>query len=164
MNPNPHLLFVYGTLKQGEINHGLLAPHVRSIEPASIRGLLYDTGDFPALAEGDDWVHGELITLDPDSLDEVMPVIDRLEGCVPGHDGLSLYHRRMVEASMTNGSTRAAYAYYYNEAHPALPPLETLTPVPSGIWTAPATPVAPSERMDFEEYRAWVLEFMSRES
>jgi gamma-glutamylcyclotransferase (GGCT)/AIG2-like uncharacterized protein YtfP len=159
---NPHTVFVYGTLKRGERNHGLLAAHARSIEPASIRGRLFDTGDFPALAEGDGIVHGELVELDPASVDTVIAVVDRLEGCIPGRDDLSLYHRRIVTATTGDGAGHEAYAYFYNAAHPSLPPLTALTPVESGVWTAPAVPAESSNLEAFEQYREWVREFVSR--
>jgi gamma-glutamylcyclotransferase (GGCT)/AIG2-like uncharacterized protein YtfP len=158
-----HTLFVYGTLKRGEINHGLLAPHACSIEPASIRGLLYDTGDFPALAEGDGRVQGELVSLDPDRVHEVIAVIDRLEGCIPGQDDRSLYRRRIVSAAREDGVERPAYAYFYNAAHPSLPPLDALTPILSGLWTAPPMPALRTDLAAFEEYRAWVRTFSSPE-
>jgi gamma-glutamylcyclotransferase (GGCT)/AIG2-like uncharacterized protein YtfP len=159
MGQRLHTLFVYGTLKRGEINHALLAPYARVIVPAQIRGLLYDTGDFPALIEGEGRVYGELVFLDPDRLEQVIDATDRLEGCVPGRDDLSLYHRRVVTAVTEDGEPHETYVYFYNAAHPTMPPPASLTPVESGIWTAPGERAPSTTLEQFEQYRTWVQEF-----
>lgn len=158
----PAALFVYGTLKSGEANHVLLAPYVRSIERASIAGRLHDVGDFPALAEGEGRVHGELIRLDPKAMPRALAVIDRLEGCVPGDDAASLYLRRSLEVRTAGGGTERAYTYYYNSAHGALPPLEHLPVVESGEWRSPAVAPGPTDDPEMEEFREWVRTYRDR--
>lgn len=73
------LLFAYGSLKRGEAPadaRELLRP-CQVVGPASVRGTLYDVGDFPALLlAGDDRVHGEIWRC-PAGL---LQALDRYEG------------------------------------------------------------------------------------
>ncbi len=72
------ILFVYGSLIQGESNHGLLS-RARFIGEATTvkRYTLYDLGSFPAMARmGTGAVRGELYDVDNSTLASV----DRLEG------------------------------------------------------------------------------------
>ena len=76
---DPDLLFVYGTLKRGLTNHGMLqaAPF---LEEVWLDGLnLHDLGPFPmAIASGDrsHRLHGELYAVPPAQLQ----ALDRFEG------------------------------------------------------------------------------------
>lgn len=79
---HPRHVFVYGTLRQGEIND------IRRLQPAPlylgagrIRSTLYDLGPYPGLIlGGTDWVRGEVYAITPelehqlDVIEEVMPV------------------------------------------------------------------------------------------
>ncbi len=58
-------VFVYGTLKPGERNHALCQPWLAGVQPAWVRGELYDLPacGYPALAVGDRWVAGVLLQL-----------------------------------------------------------------------------------------------------
>lgn len=87
-------VFVYGTLRKGEVNdigqaaarHGLPAP--RLLGPASVRGRLYDFGHYPGLvpdAAGQP-VRGDVYEID----DALVPVLDEIEEVYPGVDGLFL--------------------------------------------------------------------------
>ena len=131
----PDAFFVYGTLKRGHPNHGVLAPYVRSITPAWMRGALYSTGDFPALVDGTDVVRGELICLSPDDISRVLPIIDRLEGYFANAPEHSLYLRRVAEVTTHTGTRQPAYTYFYNERCPAVPPVTMLVRIASGEWT-----------------------------
>lgn len=141
MDGEPAALFVYGTLKRGEVNHDLLAPHAVSIEYGWIAGRLHDLGDYPALIVGDDRVHGEIARFDPAAMRHILPVIDRLEHCLPGDDARSLYLRRIVEVTTPDEHTEPALTYYYNAAHPSLPAIDGFPPIPSGEWTGVPPPV-----------------------
>jgi len=152
-------LFVYGTLKEGEINHGLVEPYARSIGPGWIPGRLYDVGDFPALAEGEDRVQGEIVRLDPSDFMRVIPVIDRLEGCIPGDEAGSLYTRRVVRVTVGDGTQQPAYAYYYNAAHPSLLPLHRLKYLVMGVWSRAMADPAPSGNERVDAYRRTVRTF-----
>ncbi len=152
-------LFVYGTLKEGEINHGLVEPYARSISPGWIPGRLYDVGDFPALAEGEDRVQGEIVRLDTSDFAGVLRVIDQLEGCLPGDDAGSLYTRRVVPVTLADGTLQPAYAYYYNPAHPSLLPLDRLEYLRTGVWSRAKSHPAPSGNDRLDAYRRTVRTF-----
>jgi hypothetical protein len=61
-------LFVYGTLRPGQLNFTRIDKFVVSCEPATIVGQLVDLGAFPALVKGDGIVEGDLLTLKPTAL------------------------------------------------------------------------------------------------
>ena len=62
---SPDRLFVYGTLRPGDVAWELLRPHVIGTPVAtSVLGALYDTGrGYPALRTGTDVVPGWVVTL-----------------------------------------------------------------------------------------------------
>lgn len=73
-----HLVFVYGTLRQDEVNHDLLA-RARFVAEARTEPCfeLFDLGPFPAMsANGQTAVVGELYAVD----DTTLARLDRLEG------------------------------------------------------------------------------------
>jgi gamma-glutamylcyclotransferase (GGCT)/AIG2-like uncharacterized protein YtfP len=73
-----HLVFVYGTLMRGEINHRLLAT-ARFVAEAHTEPCfdLFDLGHFPAMsAGGQTVVRGEVYAVD----DQTLVRLDRLEG------------------------------------------------------------------------------------
>ncbi len=160
----PPAIFVYGTLKRGEINHGLLDGYARSIEVGWVLGCLYDVGEFPALAEGKNQVRGEIVRLDPEVMEQVLAVLDRLENCIPGDDANSMYTRRTVEVTTITGAREPAYTYFYNPSHPSLPPLEQLPEVESGEWHGPQENLGVSGSAELEEYRDWVRTFGQKSS
>ena len=82
--PRPHLVFVYGTLKRGGSNHGLLAGQ-DFVGPARLAPgfVLYSLGDYPGLvaeAGAADRVTGELWAVD----DAALARLDELEGVEEG--------------------------------------------------------------------------------
>ncbi|WP_186156772.1 gamma-glutamylcyclotransferase family protein [Burkholderia gladioli] len=94
-------VFVYGTLRAGEINdigraaarHGIGAP--RLLGSATLRGRLYDFGDYPGMVPGagEDHVHGDVYAID----ERLVPVLDEIEEVYPGVDGLFLSRQVTVE-------------------------------------------------------------------
>ena len=73
---DPDLLFVYGTLKRGLTNHGMLqaAPF---LEEVWLDGLnLHDLGPFPMAVIGTGRLQGELYRIAP----TLLPALDRFEG------------------------------------------------------------------------------------
>jgi gamma-glutamylcyclotransferase (GGCT)/AIG2-like uncharacterized protein YtfP len=145
----PCALFVYGTLKRGELNEGLLRPHAESVEPATARGLLYDLGLYPALGRGEGRVRGELVRLRAADLPAVLRLLDRLEGYTPENEAGSMYVRRVVEVETEAGSPERAYTYLYNRD------LSEVSPIESGEWPSPsadAAPPADPERAAFERH------------
>ena len=114
-------LFVYGTLRPGDVRWPLLEPFVTDpgvTDTAS--GRLYDTGlDYPAAVfGGEGTVIGRTYRLRTDRLDEALAVLDEEEDTV-----LGLYRRIDI---VTGGGVRA-WAYQYGDG------LE-LTPIESGDW------------------------------
>jgi gamma-glutamylaminecyclotransferase len=73
-----HLVFAYGTLRQGEVNHDLLAT-ARFVAEARTEPCfeLFDLGPFPAMsANGQTAVLGEVYAVD----DATLARLDQLEG------------------------------------------------------------------------------------
>lgn len=74
-------VFVYGTLRRGEINDiNRLQPAPRYLGEARIRGVLYDLGHYPGvILGGEGWVQGEVyaitsaLELQLDVIEEVAP-------------------------------------------------------------------------------------------
>lgn len=114
-------LFVYGTLRKGDVRWGFLERFVADEgTDDTVAGALYDTGlDYPAAVfDEPGTIVGATFRLRSDALDEALAVLDEEEDTV-----LGLYRRVVVTTS--NGVT--AWAYAYGDG------LE-LTPIPSGDW------------------------------
>lgn len=87
-------VFVYGTLRTGEVNDiGLAAARrelaaPRLVGAASVRGRLYDFGRYPGLVPDPAAapVHGDVYEVE----DALVPVLDEIEEVYPGVDGLFL--------------------------------------------------------------------------
>jgi gamma-glutamylcyclotransferase (GGCT)/AIG2-like uncharacterized protein YtfP len=105
---DPPRLFVYGTLQPGRLRWPLLEPFVLASAPATVPGVLYDSGNgWPvAVLDGDPTgdVPGVLVDLDPDRLEDALDLLDRIEGVVT--DLL----RRVV---VTTTEATAAWAYHW---------------------------------------------------
>ena len=84
-------LFVYGTLRSDGPTAGLLGNRRR--EKATVRGMLYALPQgYPALAEGDAEVQGELVYGIDEAVLQVLDVYEDVDG--------ELYRREVVEARM----------------------------------------------------------------
>jgi gamma-glutamylcyclotransferase (GGCT)/AIG2-like uncharacterized protein YtfP len=123
--PDPVHLFVYGTLRPGEVRWHHLRPYVVDDGwPDRVAGLLYDTGlDYPAAVftrdgTGDGTVSGQTFELEESTMAECLARLDDEEDTVDG-----LYRRVVV---VTEAGVQA-WAYAYGDG------LE-LTPIPSGDW------------------------------
>ena len=146
MSAEPHAFFVYGTLKRGQSNYHLIAGAVCDAAIATVRGRLYDVGPFPALADGDECVYGEVLTIDPDVLPRLLAILDDLEGYDPIDPDGSMYVRRLVTATDAGGRELVAHAYFYNRDP------DPFVHLPGGEWRGPsAAEVAPlsAELTDF---------------
>ncbi|ARP80968.1 gamma-glutamylcyclotransferase [Bordetella genomosp. 8] len=105
-------VFVYGTLRRGEINDlaraaaraGLPAPEYAGV--ASVTGRLYDFGDWPGLLPDADGVPvtGDVYRIDP----ALLPVMDAIEEYDPA--GGSCFVRRPIRLTVDG---RALDCYYY---------------------------------------------------
>ncbi len=114
-------LFVYGTLRPGDVRWPLLQPLVVGEGVADeIDGELYDTGlDYPAAVFGGTGrIVGETFELISDILDHALAVLDEEEAT-----GNNLYRRVAIQ---TRGG-RDAWAYEYGG-------VPTLPPIASGDW------------------------------
>lgn len=117
-------VFVYGTLKQGERNHGLVASLVRRVLPGYVEGFaLYHLPAgkgrpyaYPAMVPGEGRVFGEVLFLPP----EALPLLDELED-----EGVE-YRRARVRVQTPEGAVEA-WAYLYLEEPPGVLLLE-------GVW------------------------------
>lgn len=126
--------FVYGTLKTGECRDGVFHRYLKNgftLVKGSIKAKLFDLGPYPAIAKGEDTVHGELVTIkDEKELDKIMGVLDGIEGYRgPGHR--NLYDRKIVKVD-TGDDTVEAFTYFFgNEER-----LDDSKHLPEGVWPA----------------------------
>lgn len=114
-------LFVYGTLRPGDVRWPLLAPFVSDDGVAdTASGSVYDTGlGYPAAVfGGEGTIVGRTYSLRRDRIDVALEVLDVEEATVEG-----LYRR----IEITTGSGHRAWAYAYGTG------LE-LTRIDSGDW------------------------------
>jgi len=124
MGKKTNQIFVYGTLKRGKSNHGLLEGKYLAVRPAATCGLLFDLGAFPAARFcGEHFIYGEVFQFE--DIGAVLPSLDRLEG-VP-----TLYKRVRVplfdpETLEADGTT--AWSYEYS----TMPDSKLL--IPNGEW------------------------------
>jgi gamma-glutamylcyclotransferase (GGCT)/AIG2-like uncharacterized protein YtfP len=117
---NRHL-FVYGTLRPGDVRWSFLEPFAADggVDDTAL-GRLYDTGlDYPAAVfEGDGTILGRTYALRVDLLERALAVLDEEEDTV-----LGLYRR----VEITTGRGLVAWAYEYGDGL-------DLTPIESGDW------------------------------
>ncbi|WEO97572.1 gamma-glutamylcyclotransferase family protein [Streptomyces sp. FXJ1.172] len=109
----PLPFFVYGTLRLGEANHDLLLRgRTASEEPARLPdAVLYDGPGYPYAVERQGAeVRGELVTARPESYDDLLAALDRLEEYVPGCPR-NLYERVARSVVRADGTTAAAWVY-----------------------------------------------------
>ena len=118
-------VFVYGTLKRGERNHGLVAPYLHRVLPGFVEGFrLYHLPwgphrpyAYPGMVPGEGMVFGEVLFLRP----EALSLLDALE-----EEGEE-YKRVRVRVETEEGPLEA-WAYLY------LGGLEGALPLPQGVW------------------------------
>jgi gamma-glutamylcyclotransferase (GGCT)/AIG2-like uncharacterized protein YtfP len=114
-------LFVYGTLRPGDVRWPILAPFVAGDGVAdSVRGRVYDTGrGYPAARfDEDGTILGRTYPLRADHLTEALDVIDDEESSVEGG---------YLRVAVTTALGTRAWAYEYGAG------LE-LTPIDTGDW------------------------------
>ncbi|MGA9276611.1 MAG: gamma-glutamylcyclotransferase family protein [Ilumatobacter sp.] len=121
----PNHVFVYGTLRPGDVRWRFLQPFV--IDDGwsdAVEGRLFDTGlDYPAAifdgrVEAGGTVLGQTYALDAASVERCLAVLDREEDTVGGR------YRRIV---VTTSRGVAAHAYEYGSDL-------DLVPIASGDW------------------------------
>jgi gamma-glutamylcyclotransferase (GGCT)/AIG2-like uncharacterized protein YtfP len=107
--------FVYGTLRPGEVNHGLLLRgRTRAEEPALLPdAVLYAGPGYPyAVHAPGGTVTGDLVTAHPWAYDALLAELDRLEEYRPG-DPHTLYERveRATVVRAAGGPPVRAWVY-----------------------------------------------------
>ncbi|MGK5543780.1 gamma-glutamylcyclotransferase family protein [Streptomyces sp. URMC 127] len=129
-------VFVYGTLRPGQANHGrFLRGRTVAEEPALLRGaVLYEGPGYPyAVAEPGGEVRGELVRPAPDVYAAVLASLDELEGCA--RDGSGELYVRVVRAVLPDGGEGPVRAWVYLAAEPTARRLRSAgTRVRGGSW------------------------------
>ncbi|MCR6110857.1 gamma-glutamylcyclotransferase [Bacillus sp. A301a_S52] len=113
MSDQSSIVFVYGTLREGDINYHYLKNSVKLFNQARVRGTLYDTGNgYPAYIEkGEKWVYGELYAVSLWTLKQ----LDRLEGYSEGQPD-NLYNRVKLPIETDIGIIEA-WVYTLDDQH-----------------------------------------------
>ena len=118
------LLFVYGTLRDGESNDiNQYRPKLRRVGAGRVRGRLYDLGACPAiiLNRSADLVLGEVYAVEP----SLIPVLDAVE------DNCGQYFRMKTDVLMEDGSRLRCILYESGVAQVRGRPL-----IAGGDWVA----------------------------
>jgi len=131
-------LFVYGTLRRGEVNHGLLGASRCQSLLAWVPGSLVDTGQgYPAMTEGPGLACGEIYRIGGETLART----DVLEDYYGPGDPRNLYERVETIAWTDRGETRVLV--YVSDRFPsgaAIPfgdwKLYRMTREPGVLWFA----------------------------
>ena len=122
-------LFVYGSLKFGEMNHDrIFGGFDIKVTPAWTYGKLYDLGCFPALTDGNNKVYGELIEFDNPA---ILKRVDYLEGYRGENNSYNFYDRRETQV-FTDKNEVTAWAYILNKSKIIEFDGELIT---SGVWS-----------------------------
>ncbi len=130
--PDMTKVFVYGTLRAGEVNdlnaaarkHGIAAPTL--LGTATIAGRLYDFGTYPGLVL--DPQAGPAVGDIYEVPDALVPVLDEIEEIYPGQSSLFVSEEHTV---LHEGQSVNCLLYPVAEAAvTGLPPIE------SGDWVA----------------------------
>lgn len=127
-----YLVFVYGTLRKGEINdlsvaavrHAIPVPEL--VGQASVKGRLYDFGEYPGLVLGESTnaVWGDVYRVDA----ALLPVLDEIEEVYPDQSGL---FQRCTIAVMLNQAMQACMVYPV-----AASAVQGLPQITEGDWIA----------------------------
>ena len=125
-------VFVYGTLRAGEVNdissaaarHDIAAPTL--LGTAVVKGRLYDFGNYPGLVVDE---HGVSVKGDVYAIeDALVAVLDEIEEVYPGVEGLFRGHDVTLDVDGTAVACR-----FYPVAKEAVPGLKEIA---SGDWVA----------------------------
>lgn len=110
MSSQPSSVFVYGTLMRGQSRERCWPHAPLAVEPAIVRGALYDLGPYPAMIAGSDLVAGELWHIAAEHLETTLRALDAVEGYAGRDDDL---YRRVVIDCETSGGVAQVWTYYY---------------------------------------------------
>ena len=133
--------FVYGTLKLGQCRERRWPCTPKSVEPAFVRGALFDLVEYPALTVGSSgWVAGELWQIPSSCLAETLRVLDDIEGFVAPKDRVNLYERIVVPwyREIKSESSGIAFTYVYCRIEDLSPARQILLN-PASYWPVDAS-------------------------
>ncbi len=132
-----HGLFVYGTLMSwakgalGLNERKRLSREARSLGPATLRGRLYELGQYPGLIISnvdEDVVHGEVFELFRPAV--TLQWLDHYEGVRCERGELDDYRRETVEVTLADSAVVKVSVYVYRRS------LRRARYLPSGVWQA----------------------------
>ena len=109
------LVFFYGTLMSGFKREGRarVESKLASMGRGSIGAALFDLGIYPAaIPSADSRVNGEVYRIS--DVENVLAVLDELEGHRPDEPDTSLYRRIETPVTMEDGHIAQAWVYFYN--------------------------------------------------
>lgn len=123
------LIFVYGTLRQGQVNHHYLEGLSTYLGLGYIKADLYQIvgHHYPAVIKGDKWVAGEVYDFDPEGLE----AMDHLEGYISENNENNFYNRLQVMVYDEDyQEIGLGETYFMNTTHPLFDKTD-LQPLPS---------------------------------
>jgi gamma-glutamylcyclotransferase (GGCT)/AIG2-like uncharacterized protein YtfP len=127
-----HLLFVYGTLRQGYARHSILRRlGARWVGKGSVPGELFDLGEFPGARpseNGAGLVVGEVYRLP--NVARAIKVLDSVEGHRSEAPAASLFRRETTLLTMESKDKHEAWIYWLKRWPSRLP-----RRIPSGDYT-----------------------------
>lgn len=100
-------VFVYGTLRKGQIRHGVLKGSL-FIGYGFLKGYdMYNLGSFPAIVKGSGVVYGEVYSTN----EETLKTLDYIEGVDCG-----LYKRELKTIELESGEVIEAFVYVFSRS------------------------------------------------
>lgn len=104
-------IFVYGTLKKGQLRESMWPYRPTHIVGAKVQGNLYDLGTYPAMTHGHDWIAGDVWRFAIEQIPATLRVLDEIEGHRDRPD--DLYKRVVIECETEDDDVVVAYSYHY---------------------------------------------------
>ena len=120
------LVFFYGTLMSGfkRAGRSRVDSKLTAMGRGSIGAALFDLGIYPAaIPSADSRVNGEIYRMSDG--DNVLAVLDELEGHRPAEPDTSLYRRIETPVTMGDGHVAQAWVYFYNAPLGQAPRIES---------------------------------------
>ena len=123
-------IFVYGTLKEGyRLDKEEFIELRTSVEVATIEAGLFSLGDYPTIKLDKDGITiGEVHTFKSEDFEDVLGLMDEIEGYKPKTPKEGLYNRYKVEATREDGEVVTVWVYEYNGE------IDPDEKVEDGIW------------------------------
>lgn len=111
-------IFVYGSLRRGfgSPAYTYISQYFDLVDQASIRGTLYDLGEYPAARPTADnrWIVGELYRIrNEEEWEWAIAQLDDYEGVDGSFDEPAQYVRELTTVTLPDESTQQAWVYWY---------------------------------------------------